>query len=277
MEEANLVSRPGLLPRSLAFIAGRFDLHMEAHHIKGADNSLADALSRNNVLLFHSLFPEADEEATAIPQPLLDIPKSLLDILIVSKPDWTSRKGTSLWSSVTIIIVPSTQKSYNSAKKQYVLFCSSKGLVPLPASEHQLCQFASFLATRDLCHNSIKSYLAAIRHLHIAEGIGGPHISRMAKLEQALSLFSAKNPSRKLRLPILPHHLAKMRRVWMKDSFHGTMLWAAASLCFFGFFCSGEITIPSDLAFDVGAHLCFSDVSVNNMHYPQIIKVHLSL
>ena len=29
------------LARCLAFIAGKFDLHMEAHHIKGADNSLA--------------------------------------------------------------------------------------------------------------------------------------------------------------------------------------------------------------------------------------------
>ena len=150
-------------------------------------------------------------------------------------------------------LAPSPQKSYNSAKKRYVLFCSSKGLVPLPASEHQLCQFASFLATPDLCHNSIKSYLAAIRHLHIAEGFGDPHISRMAKLEQVLKGIKSvqcKNSSRKLRLPILPHHLAKMRKVLMKDSssFYGTMLWAAASLCLFGFFRSGEMAIPSDLA-----------------------------
>ena len=65
--------------------------------------------------------------------------------------------------------------------------------------------------------------------------------------------------------------------MWMKDSssFDGTMLWAAASLCFFRFFRSGEITIPSDLAFNEGAHLCFNDVSVNNVHCPQIIRVHL--
>ena len=102
----------------------------------------------------------------------------------------------------------------------------------------------------------------------------------MAKLEQVLKGIKSvqcKNPSRKLRLPILPHHLAKMRRVWMKDSssFDGTMLWAAASLCLFGFFRSGEMTIPTDLAFDEGAHLCFNDVSVNNLHCPQIIRVHL--
>ena len=33
------------------------------------------------------------------------------------------------------------------------------------------------------------------------------------------------------------------------------MLWEAAVLSFFGFLRSGEINIPSDFAFDVGAHL----------------------
>ena len=177
-------------------------------------------------------------------------------------------------------LAPSTQRTYNSAKKRYVLFCSNKGLVPLPASEHQLCQFISFLATQELCHNTIKSYLAAIRHLHIAEGFGDPHINNMAKLEQVLKGIKSvqcKSPARRLRLPILPDHLAKMRRVWRKDndSFNGKMLWAAASLCFLGFFRAGEITIPSDSSFDEGAHLCFGDVSVNSVQCPQIIRVHL--
>lgn len=80
------------LARCLAFIAGKFDFHMEALHIKGADNILADALSRDNLSLFRSLYPQADREASSIPE-------SLLDMLIVSTPDWTSKKWTELWTS----------------------------------------------------------------------------------------------------------------------------------------------------------------------------------
>ena len=79
------------LARCLAFIPGKFDFHMEAMHIKGANNILADALSRKN-LLFLSLHPQADKEPSSILE-------SLLDLLIISKPDWTSKNWTELWSS----------------------------------------------------------------------------------------------------------------------------------------------------------------------------------
>ena len=81
------------LARCLAFIAGKFEFHMEAIHIKGANNILADALSRNNLPLFQSLYPQADQESSLIPE-------SLLDLLIISKPDWTSKNWTELWSSI---------------------------------------------------------------------------------------------------------------------------------------------------------------------------------
>ncbi len=40
------------LARCLAFIAAKFDFHMEATHIKGVVNTQVDALSRDNLLLF---------------------------------------------------------------------------------------------------------------------------------------------------------------------------------------------------------------------------------
>lgn len=40
------------LVRCLAFLAGKFEFHMVARHIKGSHNILADALSRNNAILF---------------------------------------------------------------------------------------------------------------------------------------------------------------------------------------------------------------------------------
>ena len=177
-------------------------------------------------------------------------------------------------------LAPSTQKTYNSGKKRYLQFCKDKSTLPLPASEEQLCQFVSSLAIQSLCHNTIKSYLAAIRHLHIAEGYGDPHVHNMARLEQVLKGIKAvqsKGPKRTERLPITPNHLAKLKEVWSSgaNKFDGKMLWAAASLCFFGFMRSGELTVPSATSFDEGAHLSFNDVEVDCTKNPRILRVHL--
>ncbi len=172
----------------------------------------------------------------------------------------------------------STQKACNSAKKRYIQLCSGRGLTPLPASEDHLCQIVSSLANQKLCHSSIKSYLAAIRHLHIAEGYGEPNISSMARLEQVLiKSVQSKGHKRISRLPITLDHLVKMREVRSKQSssVDGKMLQAAASLCFFGFLRSREITVPSDSTYDEGAHLNFADIAVDCLYCPRILKVRI--
>ena len=81
------------LARCLAFIEAKFDLELVASHIKGVNNSVADALSRDNLTLFRSLLPQAASEPTGIPE-------ALLDLLLVAKPDWTSPHWTALWNSI---------------------------------------------------------------------------------------------------------------------------------------------------------------------------------
>ena len=53
------------------------------------------------------------------------------------------------------------------------------------------------------------------------------------------------------------------------------MLWAAATLCFFGFLRAGEITVPPDKGYDPTAHLSFSDIAVDNMANPSIMQVQI--
>ena len=53
------------------------------------------------------------------------------------------------------------------------------------------------------------------------------------------------------------------------------MLWAAATLCFCGFLRSGEVTIPTEAAFDEATHLTFSDLAVDEVQAPKVLKVHL--
>lgn len=152
----------------------------------------------------------------------------------------------------------------------------------MPTSESLLCRYVSSLANENISQSTIKCYLAAVRHLHIAEGFGDPNISGMARLEQVLKGIKstqAKGMKRNVRLPITPELLLSMRSTWLVVGLisqdDGRMLWAAASLCFFAFLRSGEITVPNDTDYDVGAHLSFDDVSVDSFSSPSTLKVRI--
>ena len=69
-----------------------------------------------------------------------------------------------------------------------------------------------------------------------------------------------------------------MKEVWERESISQdkAMLWAAASLCFFGFLRSGEVCIPGEKAFDKGAHLTMQDIHVDNLANPQSVQVRSS-
>ena len=68
------------LRRCSAFITARLNINVFASHIKGKDNDLADALSRNKAAFFFLAHPQA------LPRPS-PIPAELLDLLILQKPD----------------------------------------------------------------------------------------------------------------------------------------------------------------------------------------------
>ena len=161
-----------------------------------------------------------------------------------------------------------TTRTYNSAKRRYLQFCKDKYIRPLPAAERQLCWFVFSLALQLLCHSTIKSYLTAIRHLHRS-----PH----SQHGKGIKTVQSRGPKRVEQLPITPTLLAKLNGVWSRgpNQFEGLMLWAAASLCFFGFMRSGELTIPSAKSYDAGAHLSFQDVTMDCVHNPRILRVNL--
>ena len=69
------------LLRCLYFYAAHYRFTFTAKHIPGVKNIAADGMSRNNLPLFHSLFPQ-------VPQHM--IPHSLTQLLLLQIPDWTS-------------------------------------------------------------------------------------------------------------------------------------------------------------------------------------------
>ena len=103
-------------------------------------------------------------------------------------------------------------------------------------------------------------------------------MSRLEQLLRGIKVVGSQRGRGKPRLPITPQILRRLRKEWLdtdKPSFDSVMLWAACSLCFFGFFRSGELTSPSDHCFDPDVHLSFRDVAVDNRDHPTSVKVHL--
>ena len=81
------------LVRCVAFITAKFQFLLSASHIPAVENTAADALSRNKLDIFHSIYPQANSS----PAPL---PAALLNLLLLSKPDWTSWSWTELWNDI---------------------------------------------------------------------------------------------------------------------------------------------------------------------------------
>ena len=179
-------------------------------------------------------------------------------------------------------LAPSTQRTYSSAQKRYLVFCSTSSLAPLPLSDSTLCRYVAHLAREHIKHKSIKTYLSALRNLQIMAQMGDPFRNTFSLLEQVLNGIKreqAKSGSLKSRerLPITPEILRHIRRVWERNSTHPDMimLWAACCTCFFGFLRCGEITVPSVQEFDPGYHLSYGDVRLDSTTQPSVVDVNI--
>ena len=81
----------------------------------------------------------------------------------------------------------------------------------------------------------------------------------------------------RIRLPITPSILRKMHGYWNTQASDPDvrMLWAASALFFFGFFRSGEITVPSLSSYRASHHLSWGDVAIDNPTTPEILRVRI--
>ena len=181
-------------------------------------------------------------------------------------------------------VAPSTRSTYQSALRKFAEFCSLYCIVsPFPVSESILCYFSSYLACKTLSPQTIKTYLAGIRHMQITLGLPEPRafssLPRLRLVQSGIQRTHAQRSSSpaKIRLPITPAILRKIQEQWSVKSSDPdiVMLWAAAVLCFFGFFRAGEITVPSQNSFDSGRHLSWGDVAVDNPMHPTMLRVKL--
>ncbi len=72
--------------------------------------------------------------------------------------------------------------------------------------------------------------------------------------------------------------LRKRQSVWASEAeyFDHVMLWAASVVCFFGFFRAGELTVPSDAAYNPTTHLNLEDMAGDSLTRP-LLQVRLKV
>ena len=132
-----------------------------------------------------------------------------------------------------------------------------------------------------IAYSTIKGYLAKVRNLQIRYGWLSPSDTPMPKLEQVLRgiKISQARASRllKCKLPITPTILRRVKQVWsgIKTDYHQTLLWAAATTCFFGFLRCREITLKPNESFDLLTHLSFQDIAADSRSAPTFVQLTL--
>jgi hypothetical protein len=80
------------LLRCVFFVGAEFGVNVRAEHVPGAENTAADALSRENIPIFMQVVPEAESQPTPIPEPLVEL-------TVREQPDWTSFHWVRLFSA----------------------------------------------------------------------------------------------------------------------------------------------------------------------------------
>ena len=145
-----------------------------------------------------------------------------------------------------------------------------------------LCYFAVYLAEKRLDPQTIQSYLSGIRNMQISMGFPDPRdqstLPYLKRVQAGIKRRRAQEQpnQRRVRLPLTVTMLEQIRSA-LNASFDQDreLVWAVASVAFFGFFRLGELLLESGSAHNQSTDLSWGDVATDSRHTPTLLRIHL--
>ena len=176
-------------------------------------------------------------------------------------------------------LAASTLRTYSAGQIRFTNFCNELKVTALPATEATLILFATYLATINISHATIKVHLAGVRHMHVSAGLFSFFDKQLTPRLQLTLKGIQKNQAitqpPRIRLPITLQLMGNIKTLLAKQpsSYYNIMIWAACCLAFFGFLRVGEFIVPADDQYDESCHLSLSSISVDSRVNPQLLKI----
>ncbi len=141
-------------------------------------------------------------------------------------------------------LAPATRSNYVGPQRAYLRFAREHGVAqPVPASEDTLCMWVAWL-NRSVQYATIRSYLYAVRSMHIELGLADP-IERRLRLARVLTgVRRSKGDQRATtRMPITTELIAVIRELTDATDVDQLCMLAACSAATGGLMRVGEVAV----------------------------------
>ncbi|KAL9972505.1 hypothetical protein ACROYT_G018824 [Oculina patagonica] len=155
---------------------------------------------------------------------------------------------------------PGTLRNLRSQWKSYLSFCSTFGLLPLPASPQTISSYAVFLACFTSSYQTILNKLNGVRLFHLLQNtpctaLDSFEVSLTKKeLKRVLGLATHQKS------PITPALLLQFKSHLDLTTPADAAIWCLFTVAFFSFLRKSNLTVSSPSSFDPTRHLCRDDI-----------------
>ena len=127
-----------------------------------------------------------------------------------------------------------TKKTYQSHLRSYLAFCNEMNILPVPATDQVVAQYAAYLARR-LKSSSIRQYLNIIRILHLECQLPNPCEDSWYLKMTLTGIDKVKGTAVKRKEPMKPEQLLFLKSKLNFSSPVDCIFWAACLIMFFWF------------------------------------------
>ena len=181
-----------------------------------------------------------------------------------------------------------TWSAYSTAGKMLEKCSNETGIsMAFPLSESDILTFVAWLLDRNLAASTIETYLSGLRQVHLVNNVSlpilrTPLVSQILEGKKHIDTQEKRSGSRPVRLPVTPSILKLLKEELRLSDLEANLkllLWATATICFFGALRIHELLSRRERSYDPHCTLLASDIKLKainiNGKKTQILQLRL--